>query len=206
MLSAVEKNLLKDNPSELFESERGRALFKAMANFIIPRCTQGKRLERFSEDVFSNRKLLEEASSELINIILLNEANIKTYTTGEVAEYIGVSIQTIHDWIKSGKLVGATRGGEQQQWRIPETAIVKGLKGKTVDLKTIITEVNQVQDDNKISREIEIKIIQEELKYFQDKYETAEVLMDKKDKTDLENRDLQEWTYLNNRLKSLGDN
>ncbi len=47
----------------------------------------------------------------------------------EVAEKLGLSRKTIIDWCKKGKIEGVRVGGENGQWRIPETAISRIIKG-----------------------------------------------------------------------------
>jgi len=49
----------------------------------------------------------------------------KNYTTDEVAEMLGVTAQTIRNWISNGTLLGIRIGG---QWRVRHEALAAMLK------------------------------------------------------------------------------
>ena len=56
-------------------------------------------------------------------------SGMKTYlNASEVARTLGVDRTTVSRWIKQGKIKGAIRAAQNQQWRIPLEAYNKLLK------------------------------------------------------------------------------
>lgn len=49
--------------------------------------------------------------------------------TGEVAEQLRVTAETVRAWLESGKLRG-TRAGENGQWRVPLDELVRFVRGQ----------------------------------------------------------------------------
>jgi len=48
----------------------------------------------------------------------------KLYTPGQVAETLGLSIRTVREWLRQGKLKGV-KIGSRGDWRVPESELDK---------------------------------------------------------------------------------
>ncbi len=157
-----------------------------------------------NEKIISNskescKKITKDLLTELKGFFIEN--TIK-YTTGEVAKAIGVSIQTIHNWINSGKITGIEKE-ENKQIRIPETAIYSGTKGAIITIKEIMDEYNKslnTSDDDYL------KELQRQADSYSKKFVNIDLLRKKENKTDVEERILSEWEYCLNEIKELNLN
>ena len=157
-----------------------------------------------NEKIISNskescKKITKDLLTELKGFFIEN--TIK-YTTGEVAKAIGVSIQTIHNWINSGKITGIEKE-ENKQIRIPETAIYSGTKGSIITIKEIMDEYNKslnTSDDDYL------KELQRQADSYSKKFVNIDLLRKKENKTDVEERILSEWEYCLNEIKELNLN
>lgn len=59
----------------------------------------------------------------------------KQYTINELAEVLGFSRQTIHQWIVTGQLNGWKANGLRGMWRIPQSAIDEFIKKNSINQK-----------------------------------------------------------------------
>lgn len=92
----------------------------------------------WSEDNLSNReKLVEYLNQLLVHITTESiQQSVVTYSTSEVAKFIGVSQQTINAWIRDGKIIGAQKDGNK--WtKVPEDAEVILSNGKRFTIATL---------------------------------------------------------------------
>ena len=92
----------------------------------------------WNEDNFSNReKLVEYFNLLLVHISTesIQESTV-TYSTSEVAKFIGVSQQTINAWIRDGKIKGVEKYGNKWS-KIPEDAEVVLSNGKRFTIATL---------------------------------------------------------------------
>lgn len=123
--------------------------------------------------------------------------DLEVYTTGEIAMYMGVSVQTVNEWIKSGKITPVHRANnETGQWRIPTGAKVVLRNGSSYSLKEVIQEKEQISKGSKYAtREEELSSIMEELAFYQGKYSNYFELLYNTNRSAEEERDLKLWLY-----------
>jgi len=62
----------------------------------------------------------------------------RDYTTGQVAEFFGVSIPTVHNWIEIGRLTGIEKLRSFDPVRIPNTAIWMSSAREKLSLDEVI--------------------------------------------------------------------
>lgn len=132
--------------------------------------------------------------------------DLEVYTTGEIAMYMGVSVQTVNEWIESGKITPAHRtNGEIGQWRMPVNAKVVLRNGISYSLKEVIQEKEQISKGSKYAtREEELSSIMEELAFYQGKYSNYFELLYNINRSAEEERDLKLWLYWQQRYVEIG--
>ncbi|MEX1029130.1 MAG: hypothetical protein WDZ91_03675 [Paenibacillaceae bacterium] len=138
----------------------------------------------------------------------------KTYTTGQLARFFGVSITSINKWISTGRLVGVERLSRNKQARISENTIWLAPNGEQVLVRDVVERFIQNQDTLTIDMEDEeykverVKEIIKMINFYEERYEGAfsKVVLDKGDpyhSLDWQwEREGKEWHYL---LKEIGD-
>lgn len=208
----VEK--FKDNPKETV------VLLKVLFNFLQKTVPYKVKI---SEEIYS---LLEKKEfppflfdelKKYWNVFITvaqTKNEFKSYTTGQLAQYFGVSITTINKWISMGRFVGVRRTEKHKQVRIPENTIWISPEGEQFFVRDIIEDFysNQNFQTLKMSDEeyrIErIKEIVKTIAFFEDRYGGTyqEVVKKKGDpyKTDdwQWGREGKEWHSF---LKEIGD-
>lgn len=201
MITAIEKQLVLDNYDNYFITTEGKALFKVLYNFVNNKI--GKRSSNdIDNEIMNDEEVFNKISRKLIEDIISNAEDVVpvvTYSTTEIAETFGVSVQTVHNWVENGKLSGVEKV-EGKHLRIPETAIFIGNKGKSFSIKEKFQEYNAMIEESNVTISEEIKILEETIQFFVNKYGSISELQNKIDKSDFEIRDLNEWVYLLDRL------
>jgi hypothetical protein len=124
------------------------------------------------------------------------------YKTGDLARIFGVSQTTINNWIKEGRFSKVERDGKNKHAKIPESSIWTANNGQQKTIKQIAEEY--ALEKNKITEKEEKTLLQKEVKFFEEKYQTSyEALKNKENKSEEEEEDLEIWGYLLHRLGSL---
>jgi len=148
----------------------------------------------------------------IVIAIAQEEEVSKSYTTGQLATFFGVSITTINKWIASNRLIGVERTDKFKQARISENVIWVSPTGE----KTPVYEVVERYHQNKLSidlndQEYKVERIKEIVKmvtFFEERYGGTyqKVLITKGDPYQTDDwqwgREGKEWHYL---LKEIGD-
>ncbi|MEJ8305684.1 helix-turn-helix domain-containing protein [Saccharibacillus sacchari] len=140
--TAIERGLLTGEPArnyvkKMIETDRvlTAALFKNLT-FAV-RGAEPYDLSLSEEDLM-NEEVLLDVTSKLFRHISeeSNQENKITFSTTDVAKYIGVSPQTINTWLREGKIIGAEKDGKKWS-RIPEDAEVIFAAGKRVSVSVL---------------------------------------------------------------------
>ncbi|MDO3409891.1 helix-turn-helix domain-containing protein [Saccharibacillus sp. CPCC 101409] len=170
--TAIERNLLtgtaaRDYMKKMIETDH--VLTAALVKNLI---FTVKGAEQYSgslneEDLMNEERLIEYTAKIFQHISEESTRdNIPTFSTTEVAKYIGVSPQTINTWLREGKIIGVEK--EEKKWsKIPEDAEVIFTNGKQVRiavLKTNWEKENQQPEVDEIAY-LEASIQELEKKY-----------------------------------------
>lgn len=128
--------------------------------------------------------------------------NVRTYSTGEVARFFGVSVATINNWINQGRFIGVEKGERFKQVRIPENAIYQAPTG----VKTTVAEAAEAyeREQTRLNRTRlmtdaeELAELVNAVVHFEKKYGGTyeKTLMIKEELTADEARDAQQWQGL----------
>ena len=119
------------------------------------------------EDLF-NKEMLVEYAFKLFQHISEESSrdNTPTFSTTEVAKYIGVSPQTINTWLREGKISGVEKEGKKWS-KIPEDAEVIFSNGKQVSIATLKANWEAENEEPEVD---EITYLEYSIKELEDKY------------------------------------
>jgi hypothetical protein len=128
------------------------------------------------------------------------------YTTGQLATFFGVSIQTIHKWIEQNRFLGVEKGKKYKQLRVSENVLWVSPSGQKIYIRDIAnahyqnSKEEEFSDEERIIKDIRYDLERLKLKYgnsyedFKSRMEAKEML------TDEENNDLDDWEFLLRKL------
>lgn len=205
MLSTIEKEIAVESSQNYFRGTQGKLLFKIISNYLENTSELRDELKNINESIFSDEYKMQTYSKIMIeymaDVAMKPKSNI-TYTTGQLARIFGVSITTINNWIREGRFVGVSTKEKNKQSRISENTLWESSNGEQILIKEI---ANMYKKNNieSVSKEEEQKILKDEIKFFENKYNGNynETLLIKKDKTEEELLDESEWKYLLKRVQ-----
>jgi len=106
----------------------------------------------------------------------------KTYTTGQTATLIGVSLRTIKRWIYSGKI--SAEKTSSGRYRVPESEIdrIKKLMSSELEkLSKIREKVLKLVEKKRVAYLRELQVCLEYDHLHEDTYETLDVAVEKKE-------------------------
>ncbi|TKC14373.1 helix-turn-helix domain-containing protein [Robertmurraya kyonggiensis] len=158
----------------------------------------------WNEANLSNReKLVEYLNQLLVHISTESiEESTVTYSTSEVAKFIGVSQQTINAWIRDGKIKGVEKDGSKWS-KIPEDAEVILSNGKRFTIATLKANWEAENQEPEVN---EITYLEHSIKELEEKYDgkTFEEVFGDKTILELteEDTDASVWLSYKVRLES----
>lgn len=156
---------------------------------------------------------LQKLGSILVRVAQEEEVG-KTYSTGQLAKYFGVSITTINNWIAAGRFIGVERSERNKQARISENTIWISPANEKVPVRDIVEafERNQKilsQGSGNLPGNLDrIRYIVDTINFFENRYGKPykEVIKDKGSPDDSDDwiwaREGKEWRLL---LEEIGD-
>ncbi|WP_054942244.1 helix-turn-helix domain-containing protein [Paenibacillus ihuae] len=111
-----------------------------LKNLLVTVKGAERYINLWDEAYLLDKDKLYEYTSMLLQHISQESGNEQTssvsFSTTEVAKYIGVSVQTINTWIREGKIKGVEK--EEKRWaRIPEDSVVTFANGKSVSVSVL---------------------------------------------------------------------
>ena len=202
MLTAIEKEIAVKHSMEYFVDTNGKLLFKILVNYLSNVPELNKELSNLTEDIFSDENKMQIYAQKMIEYMTNAATQCKTYTTGQLATFFGVSVTSINNWINEGRFINLPPKLKNKQARILENVMWKSPMGELIPVFEVVQMYNEGVRDNG-SREQELIDIRESISFFEDKYGGSYelTLKDKVGKTEEELRDEAEWKYLSRRLE-----
>lgn len=122
----------------------------------------------WKEEDLLNQDLLVEHAITLLQHISAESArdHTSTFSTTEVAKYIGVSPQTVNAWLREGKIIGVEK--EEKKWsKIPEDAEVMFANGQQVSIATLKTNWEAENQEPAVD---EITYLEHSIQELEEKY------------------------------------
>lgn len=188
----------------LVEKEDGRRFLMVLSNLAEKLSPIDLILPTFSSDSEQLKKDSLEVIKALVNFASQTDEYVQKFSTGELAQIFGVSVQSINKWINDDRFVGFTKE-KGKHARIPITAKWKSNRDMLIPLKEIVEQAHhQYEEREKITRAEELRILTTEIVFFEEKYggALADTLGEKSPEalSETERRDKAEWSYLEMRL------
>lgn len=127
---------------------------------------------------------------------------VNNYTTDQIAAFFGVAVATINNWLKDGRIIGATKAGANKAFQIPETAIYRSASSEDIPISEIVKlyeEEKRQTSLRSITPTQEQKEIVDAIVFFENKYGGIyEKTLGAKGRehSTFEKRDEEEWAYL----------
>lgn len=185
-------NTIKSN---LMTSEEGLDVLKIIINYVAITSSNQSELRMIDEKILKNENLMENYLNKAIDSMI--EATVeeeKSYTTGDLSKYFGVSITAINKWITEGRFKDVERLEKNKQIRISENTLWKPRKGRFIPIKEIV----ETYKEEIFSEEEEIISMKESIKFFEKKYGGSfeDVSKNKKDIYPEDEANFREWEYL----------
>ena len=200
-LSAV-LDLVKKAPQEM--DDRIPLVAKALANYVEKSPLGNRDLLREVDGLLVRRdprSALQRILAHMVEMGASEEPAVRKYTTGEVARFFGVSIQTIHNWIAQGRFKGIPKRERGKQFRIPETAVYVSPFGKPITVAEAAELYAQEQARLKrdtMTPEEELEELRKDVAFYERKYGGSyeDTLGKRTDLTPEEERDAALWASL----------
>lgn len=161
----------------------------------------------WNDEQFVDKEGLLECGNRLLELISeesIREYSVVTFSTSDVAKYIGVSQQTINAWLRDGKIVGVPEKEDKKWNRIPEEAEVIFQNGSQVSIRVL---KENWEKENVIPVVDEKTYLELSIKELEDKYDgkTFEEVFGHKTINELtqEDTDASIWLSYKVRLESV---
>jgi len=164
-----------------FEDEQYRTLLTKMILQILPNAEDLK--QNWDEVKFLNdeREAVQVIHSVLNRVLKTAKSGVdaqvvtskvpKTYTTGELAVYFGVSQTTINKWINQGLFEGVKNPGENKHKKVTEDTWFNSPSGVKFQVKDAVAAWEQEQQEwNAREKMSEDELYQRYLEHFENKY------------------------------------
>jgi len=194
-----------DFAKEAPQDDRMPLVVKALANYIEKSPLGNRALLKEVDGLLARRdprSALQRVLEHMVEIGTSNEQAVRKYTTGDVARFFGVSIQTIHNWIAQGRFKGLPQRSRGKQFRIPETAVYASPFGEPISVAEAAEMYAQQQKrlglDKPMTDEEELAELRKMIAHFEQKYGGSyeDTLGRRTDLTFEEERDAEEWLWL----------
>ncbi|NMO94944.1 helix-turn-helix domain-containing protein [Paenibacillus lemnae] len=142
--TVIERTILTGPSAEVFVKkmvETDQLLMAALVKNLLFTVKGAERyIHLWDETCFLDRERLSEYASTLLQHISRESSSEHpshvSFSTTEVAKYIGVTVQTVNTWIREGKISGVEK--ERNRWtKIPEDAVITFAHGKAVPVSVL---------------------------------------------------------------------
>ena len=201
MLSILERTMLLehiDNQVDRLWEGEGKIFVKALSNYV--QYTFPNVNIPSDESIFVDKSRFKEALSEIIKVIVdvQSIADVKIYTTGQLAKFFGVSVTTINNWIEQGRFIGIKRESRNKQARIADSTLWRSDSNGLMPVRAVVEMWEAQYEGNKpVSKADEEKLVGEEIQFFEEKYggKYGDTLINIANKSSEQQRDESEWKY-----------
>lgn len=196
------------------ELPKATVFLKALTNYIekTSPLNPSELLAGLNLDAVLSKKdmevLLRKLLLHMVTVGIEDSLTARMYTTGDVAKIFGVTVATVNNWMKHGRIIGFEKNDRFKQARIPETAIFITVTGERMTLKeasAIYAEEQERTTIRPLTPAQELQELLNDIVFFEKKYggEYKDTLAQKSEQTPQEERDASEWKYLIQALEAL---
>ncbi|UOF91495.1 helix-turn-helix domain-containing protein [Fodinisporobacter ferrooxydans] len=196
------------------DMDKARYFFMAFANYVAKTSPKSDvfttanlhninilECENTEEVRRAMKQALEQMLVHVVDVATNELEYAKVYTTGDLATFFGVSVQTINNWINQGRIQPVEKSGRFKQVRISEHAIYTSSRGERMTIKDVVAMYEEEKKKHVIREATPMEAYKElvdSILFFETKYggEYYKTLGVKSDLSTEEARDAQEWRYL----------
>ncbi|RHW39079.1 hypothetical protein D1B31_14065 [Neobacillus notoginsengisoli] len=197
-----------------FQAEDLLSIYKSLANVQTVVGASNDKISPFiyrekTEDL--SREQLENAVASLLTQVILAGAKTdfaideaRWYRTSDFADAMGVTLATVSNWIKDGRLIGVEKKGKGKHAQIPETATYFSVTREKFKVQEIMENFYKtINNYNELPAADENEEYERINAHFIKKYKgTFEETLGIKEQLDRqEARDRAEWEFV---LKEMG--
>lgn len=187
--------------------------FKVLANAIDKAVPNNKlQFSQMSEGILENDEALEQCYQQLLTylseIAVEDQQETEWYSTGDIAKFFGVSIQTIHNWVKEGRFIGIEKDTPNKQLRISGKTLWKAKNGRLHPVSEFVQEWEEEQkrtEQVSMNDGYEFDFLVDQLAKFEHKYggdfEITLGMKSTEEMTAQEESDASLWKYLKSRVE-----
>ncbi|UUZ91095.1 helix-turn-helix domain-containing protein [Paenibacillus sp. P25] len=225
-ITYAEKNFFSKHSKEIARDllnlsnfDNSVLLFKVLAHAMKNNDNIVKALD---ESIFENTEVFKEkflfllqhalvqATSQEAAATVMEEPEIKSarpikeYTPKELSRYFGVSVVTIHNWLKQGRFEGIGPAGDNKHNHISEDTFYKTPAGKKVRVRDVVEMWGKQETESAVPQnEDNLSYYTRQIAMYEEKYhgEFEQTLGAKDALTPEEETDAQVWRYLLGRQK-----
>lgn len=184
--------------------------FKVLANYVDKTNANNLQYSQLNESNLKDKKQLvsyvEEVLKFMSTVAVEESVFSPTFTTGQLAQYFGVSITTINNWIKEGRFVGVERPETNKQVRISANTMWKSRTGKHFSVAQIIEDYEKENADLPEEQDEKVFLINQLAGYEQKYGGSIQEFLGSRNVETLtaeEESDLEAWKYFTKRFDSL---
>ena len=218
-ITYAEKNFFSKHSKEIavellnLSNDNSVLLFKVLAHAMK---NNDQLVLALDESIFENTEVFKEKFSVLLQHALIQATNqeadtsstepIKEYSPKELSRYFGVSVVTIHNWLKQGRFEGVEPAGDNKHNRIPSDTFYITTAGKKIRVRDVVRMWDQEQQELENATPINednLSYFTRQIAMYEEKYkdEFERTLGAKAKLTPEEETDAQVWRHLLGRQK-----
>ncbi|MFV1457224.1 helix-turn-helix domain-containing protein [Bacillus mycoides] len=190
-------------------------LFKVLAIAVDKALPKNKlQYSKMDEQILKNSEAVDACLEEILSYLSEYASTVEVeeevmYSTTELSEIFGVSVQTIHNWVKSGKFIGVEKPEPNQHIEISSNTPWKARNGRVHLVSEFAKEWEEEKAKNKgeaVTTENEYEFLIGQVVQFEEKYggEYKNTLGCKpvREMTAAEESDSSMWAYFLRRLET----
>ncbi|MHA7578918.1 hypothetical protein ACX12E_00855 [Paenibacillus vandeheii] len=199
---------------KLGDFENSVLLFKVLAHALRD---NESIVQEFDEAIFENHETFQKRFEQLLQHALIVATDSGTppvfqvealkmaeeYSPSQLAKFFGVSVMTIHNWLKQNRFVGFKKAGSKKHNKIPDDTEFITTSGKRILIRDVVSMWQAQEAESMQQEESDLEYYTRQITYYEDKYgdEFKRTLGTKEKLTPEEETDAQVWQHLLGRQK-----
>ncbi|MBY0202662.1 MULTISPECIES: helix-turn-helix domain-containing protein [Paenibacillus] len=212
-----EKSLFNKNSNQIAKElafrlgdyENSVLLFKVLAHSLRNNETLMQELD---EEIFENHEAFQKGFEQLLQhaLIVATDKDTKLvspsgkkeiaeeYTPSQLAQFFGVSVMTIHNWLKQGRFIGVQKAAANKHNKIADDTAFRMTSGNVVTIRDVVDMWRKQENESITKEENNLEYYTRQISFYEEKYsgEFEQTLGTKSELTSEEETDAQVWQHL----------
>lgn len=194
---------------KLGDYENSVLLFKVLAHALRNNETL---MQEFDEEIFDNHEAFQKGFEQLLQhaLIVATEKDVEfvypkekkdiaeEYTPSQLAQFFGVSVMTIHNWLKQGRFIGVQKAAANKHNKIADDTAFRMSSGKVVTVHDVVDMWKKQEGESITKEENDLEYYTRQISFYEEKYggEFEQTLGTQSELTSEEETDAQVWQHL----------